>query len=186
MLWHGVPAPAHAPGHLPTHRLLPPLHAGLLGNLTQASSKIIDIIKQFQTSRRFVWSSTLQSNHGDHLCTLLDRLLDRNPGALAGEAAVGGHRVAALLQTVTSCSEDEVSRVNLIISRMGRRPLLDWEPSPGRWQLIVYPSPADLIGRGDGSCSQYGYIGYTGLHWRWGGNMIIFRHVSDVWCTYLI
>ena len=113
----------------------------------------------------------LQSNHGDHLCTLLDRLLDRNLGALGGEAAVGAHRVAALLQTFSSCSEDEVSRVNSIISRMGRRPLLDWEPSPGRWQLIVYPSPADLIGRGDGSCSQYGYIGYTGLHrsWRWGG-----------------
>ena len=130
----------------------------------------------------------LQSNHGDHLCTLLDRLLDRHLGALGGEAAVGAHRVAALLQTFSSCSEDEVSRVNLITSRMGRRPLLDWEPSPGRWQLIVYPSPADLIGRGDGSCSQYGYIGYTGLHrsWRWGGNMINFRHVSDVWCTYLI
>ena len=72
----------------------------------------------------------LQSNHGDHLCTLLDRLLDRNLGALGGEAAVGAHRVAALLQTFSSCSEDEVSRVNLIISRMGRRPLLDWEPSP--------------------------------------------------------
>ena len=103
--------------------------------------------------------------------------------ALVGAFSVITNLRMELFQAlVSSCSEDEVSRVNLIISRMGRRPLLDWEPSPGRWQLIVYPSPADLIGRGDGSCSQYGYIGYTGLHrsLRWDKNMIIFRHVSDV------